>query len=230
MRRGKIKTCARLADTTPVTGSNSLMRSISSPKNSSRIALTAAPPGRSLQHVPVHAKGAAEKSMSLRSYWFSTSSAITSSRSFCIPAQRQRHVLIFGRVAHGVDAGHRRDDDHVPPLGQRGGGAVAQAVDLVVDRGILFDIGIGRRYTPPAGSNRSRRRSIPPRCRETASFELGAELRRQRLVVRQHQRRPLHALDDVGHGEGLARPSSRPAAPGSKARPESSTSFSIACG
>ena len=35
--------------------------------------------------------------------------------------------------------------------------------------------------------------------------ELAVELRRQRLVLRQHQRRPLHALDDVGDRVGLAR-------------------------
>ena len=36
--------------------------------------------------------------------------------------------------------------------------------------------------------------------------ELAVELGGQRLVVRQHQRRPLHGLDDVGHRERLARP------------------------
>ena len=35
--------------------------------------------------------------------------------------------------------------------------------------------------------------------------ELAVELRGQRLVVREHQRRALHALDHVGDGEGLAR-------------------------
>ena len=36
-------------------------------------------------------------------------------------------------------------------------------------------------------------------------LELAVKLGGQRLVVRQHQRRPLHGLDDVGHGERLAR-------------------------
>ena len=36
-------------------------------------------------------------------------------------------------------------------------------------------------------------------------LELVIELRRQRLVVRQDQRRPIRLLDDLGHGEGLAR-------------------------
>ena len=34
--------------------------------------------------------------------------------------------------------------------------------------------------------------------------ELAVELRRERLVVRHHQRRALHALDDVRDGESLA--------------------------
>jgi hypothetical protein len=37
-------------------------------------------------------------------------------------------------------------------------------------------------------------------------LELAVELGRERLVVRDDERRPLHLGDDVGHGEGLARP------------------------
>ena len=37
------------------------------------------------------------------------------------------------------------------------------------------------------------------------AFELVIELSGQGLVVRQHERRPVHSLDDLGHGEGLAR-------------------------
>src|SRR5262249_23062599 len=36
--------------------------------------------------------------------------------------------------------------------------------------------------------------------------ELLVELRRQRLVVREHQRRPVDRLDDLGHREGLPGP------------------------
>ena len=35
--------------------------------------------------------------------------------------------------------------------------------------------------------------------------ELGVKLRRERLVVRNNQRLPVHVPDDVRHGEGLAR-------------------------
>ena len=36
------------------------------------------------------------------------------------------------------------------------------------------------------------------------ALELVIKLRRQRLVVRQNQRRPVDLLDELGHGEGLA--------------------------
>ena len=38
------------------------------------------------------------------------------------------------------------------------------------------------------------------------ALEFLVELRGQRLVVRHHQRRPVHRRDDLRHREGLARP------------------------
>ena len=35
-------------------------------------------------------------------------------------------------------------------------------------------------------------------------LEFAAQLRRKRFIVGQHQRGPVDALDDIGHGEGLA--------------------------
>ena len=106
--------------------------------------------------------------------------------------------------ADAVDAGHRGDDDDVVALQQRPRRRVAHAVDLFVDRGILLDIGVGARdigfglvvvviadeiFDGVVG------KEIP---------ELAIELRRQRLVGRQDQRRALRRLDHLGHGEGLA--------------------------
>lgn len=54
--------------------------------------------------------------------------------------QRQHKLLIFLGIAERIDAGHARNDDHVPPFKQRGGRAVAEPVDLIVDGGILFNI------------------------------------------------------------------------------------------
>ena len=119
--------------------------------------------------------------------------------------QGDHHPLVFGRVAHRIDARHRGDDDHIPPLAQRRRRAVAQALDLLVDGGILFDIGIG------GGDVRLRLviivvgDEVLDRAVRKELAKLGAELRGQRLVVRDDQRWALHALDDGGHRIGFAR-------------------------
>ena len=119
-------------------------------------------------------------------------------------AQRDDHVGIVDRVAEAVDARHGRDDDHVPPLKQARRGRVAQTLDLIVDGGVLFD-------------ERVRVRDVRLRLvvvvvgdkilhgvvREKL-LELTAQLRREDLVVREHERRPLHTLDDLGHRIRLA--------------------------
>ena len=100
----------------------------------------------------------------------------------------------------------RRDHDDVLARQQRGGRRVAQLLDLLVDRGVLLDEGVGRRdvrlglvvvvvadtkYTTALSGRKSR--------------ELGGELRGERLVRRHDERRLLDRLDDLGHREGLAR-------------------------
>ena len=81
---------------------------------------------------------------------------------------------------------------------------MAQALDLIVDGGVLFD-------------ERVRVRDVCLRLivvvvadkilhgvvREKL-LELAAQLRREDLVVREHERRPLHTLDDLGHRIRLA--------------------------
>jgi hypothetical protein len=47
--------------------------------------------------------------------------------------------------ADTVDAGHAGDDDHVVALHQRACRRMPHAVDLLVDGGVLFDIGVGAR-------------------------------------------------------------------------------------
>ena len=109
------------------------------------------------------------------------------------------------RIADAVDAtdaGHH--DDIATPAKQGTGGAQPQFLDLVVDREVFLDVGV--------------------RCREVGLglvvvvvadeilhavvreevFELAVELRRERLVVAQDQRRAVHLGDHVGHGEGLS--------------------------
>ena len=118
--------------------------------------------------------------------------------------QADDHAAIVDGVAQRVDAGHRRDDDDVPPLRERRRGRVAQAVYLVVDGAVLFDIGIGagdiglRLVVVVVGDE-----IFHGVVREKRA-ELGAELGGQRLVVGQHQRRAVALGNDVRHREGLA--------------------------
>ena len=83
--------------------------------------------------------------------------------------------------------------------------AVAQPVDLVVDRRVLLDVGVARRHVglglvvvvvadevldPVVGEELA---------------ELVGQLGGQRLVGRDHQRRALHLLDGPRDGGALAR-------------------------
>ena len=92
-------------------------------------------------------------------------------------------------IAQTVDARHGRDDDHVPALGQRTRRAVAQTLDLVVDGGILFDVGIRlgniclRLVIVIVGNE------VFHGVFRKKLAELRAQLRGERFVVRQHERR-----------------------------------------
>ena len=112
--------------------------------------------------------------------------------------------LVLAGVAHGIDAAHRRDDNHVPALLQGGGGAVAQAVDFLIDGGVLLDVGIG------GGDVRLGlvvivigNEVLHPAVGEEG-LQLRAELGRQGFVVGDDQGGLLHPLDHRRHGEGFA--------------------------
>ena len=119
-------------------------------------------------------------------------------------AQGDHHAGEVVRLAQTVDAADGGHYDHVTPLQQGAGGAEPQAVDLLVGRGVLLDIGVGvgdiglRLVVVVVGDKVLHgvfREELP---------ELLAQLGGQRLVVGQHQRGALHLLDDLGHGVGLA--------------------------
>ena len=107
--------------------------------------------------------------------------------------------------ADAVDAGDRGHDDDVVPLQDRPRGRVPHAVDLLVNRGVLLDVGVRPRHVGlglvivVVGDE-----ELHGVVREEA-LELAVELGRQGLVGGQDQGRPLGLLDHLGHGEGLAR-------------------------
>ena len=119
-------------------------------------------------------------------------------------AQGDHHIGVVDGVAQRVNTGHRGHDDHVTPLKEAGGGAVAQPVQFGVHIGIFFNIGIG-------GRNIGFRLIIIIVTDEELHGvvgeelpELRTELCRQGLVVGEHQGGPLQLLDHVGHDKGLA--------------------------
>ena len=96
--------------------------------------------------------------------------------------------------------------DHDVAPGQQGRrGRVAQAVDLVVDRRVLLDVGVRRRDVGLGLVVVVVADEVLDRRRRQKLTELVAELGRQGLVVGDHQRRPRDVGDDARHREGLAR-------------------------
>ena len=119
--------------------------------------------------------------------------------------QRNDHVLIINGAAQAIDAGNRRHNDHIPPLGKCGRSRVTQTVDLVIDGGVLGNIGI-------RGGNISLRliiiivgNKVFHRVVGEEFLEFTVQLGRQRFVVGQHQGGTVQLLYDIGHGEGLSR-------------------------
>ena len=119
-------------------------------------------------------------------------------------AQGNDHAGIVYRVAEAVDAGDGGHDDNVPPLRQAGRRRVAQALYLVVYGAVLLNVGVRCGYiglglvVVVVGDE-----VFHGVIREKLA-ELRTELGCERLVMRQHQRRALDALYDLGHGIGLA--------------------------
>ncbi len=118
---------------------------------------------------------------------------------------RERHRRIGLDRADTVDAGDRGDDDDVVALEQRARRRVAHAVDLLVDRAFLLDIGVRARHVGLGLVVVVVGDEVFDRVVGEEALELAVELRRQRLVGREDQGRALRLLDDLRHGEGLAR-------------------------
>ena len=108
-------------------------------------------------------------------------------------------------AADAVDARDRGDDDHVATREQRRGCLVAQLLDLLVDGGVLLDVGIG----------------LGDVCLGLVVVVIGDEVDHgvvgeqlthlrchlgcKRLVGLDDERGLVERLDGLGHGEGLAR-------------------------
>jgi hypothetical protein len=120
-------------------------------------------------------------------------------------AQVQDHAVVIDRVADAVDRRHGAHDHHVAPLQQALGRAQTHLLDVLVDRRILLDEQVARRHIGLGLVVVVVGNEILDRVLGKELAEFRVQLRRQRLVRRQHQRRPAQPRDDIGHGVGLAR-------------------------
>ena len=118
--------------------------------------------------------------------------------------QLHRPVQVGLWRTQAVDTRHRRDHHHVATGQQCRSGRVPQPLDVVVDRAVLLDVGVG------LGDIRLRLVVVVVRdevldgvVRQHFS-QLVGELRGERLVRRHDQRGPLQPLDEPGGGGGFA--------------------------
>ena len=116
------------------------------------------------------------------------------------------HVEVITRIADAVDAGDAADDDGVTPLEQGLGRRQPHLLDVLVDRRVLLDEQVALRDVGLGLVVVVVRDEVFDGIVREEFAHLGIELRRQRLVRGEHQRRPAQPGDDVGHRVGLARP------------------------
>ena len=113
----------------------------------------------------------------------------------------QHHVVIGRGIAEAVDRGHRRDDHDVAALEQHLGRRQAHLLDVLVDRRVLLDVRVGRRHVRLGLVVVVVRNEVLDRVVREELAHLAVELRGERLVVREDQRRSLERFDHVRHGE-----------------------------
>jgi hypothetical protein len=112
--------------------------------------------------------------------------------------------FVFLRAPQSEDARNAGDDDHVPPVRQAGGGAEAQAVEVVVAGGVFFDVDVALRDVGLGLIIVVVTDEIFHGVVGKQFLELFIKLGREGFVMADDQRRPLQSLDDVGHCERLS--------------------------
>ena len=117
----------------------------------------------------------------------------------------EEHFQIVLRRGQAVDARDAGDDDHVLAREQRRRGGKAQALDLLVDRGIFLDVGVAARDVGLGLVVVEVAHKILDGVAREELLELRVELRGQRLVVRHHESGLADIAQHIRSGEGLAR-------------------------
>ena len=113
-------------------------------------------------------------------------------------------VILFGSDA--VNAADGGNDDAIAALKQGAGGGMAHTVNLLVNRTVLFDVGVGTRDISLGLVIIVIADEIFDRVIREEGFEFAVELRGEGFVQRQYRRGALHLPDDMRRDEGLAEP------------------------
>ncbi len=190
----------------PVSGSKCASRSTSSPNM--RRPVCALRVGREyLQRLPLHPEAATREHCVIarvldRHEFFQQLLAVDR----LSPAQDLHVHLIRLRRAQAINAGDRGDHDHVAAGKHGGSGSVAQPVYLLIDRRVLLDIQVPARHVRLGLVVVVVGDEVLDRIIWEESPELVTQLRSQRLVVSDHERRALHRLDRGRHCHRLAGP------------------------
>ena len=121
-------------------------------------------------------------------------------------SHRHHHRLVILGRAQAVNAGDAGHHDHVLAADERAGGGQAEPVDFLVDGGVLLDVDVPRRNIRLRLIIVVVADEVVDRVIGKELLELRVKLSRQRLVVRDDQRRLVELGDDVGDGVSLARP------------------------
>ena len=117
---------------------------------------------------------------------------------------KNQHSKIRVRVTETVDTRHRRHDDHVAPLKKRARRREPQTINLLVDGRFFFYVKIGGRNVGLGLVIVVIRDKILDRVLGEKSLEFLIKLCRERLVMRQHECRPLRLFDHMGNRKCLA--------------------------
>jgi hypothetical protein len=119
--------------------------------------------------------------------------------------EREQHAVVRLGRPQAVDARHTGHDDDVAALEERPRGRQPHPVDLVVDGRFLLDVRVGGRHVGFGLVIVVVADEVLDGVLGKEPAELLIQLRRQRLVVRHHQRGPVHLRHDLRHRERLAR-------------------------
>src|SRR6185437_9169459 len=156
-------------------------------------------------HVAAHAEGSAAQVLRTVILDFHEFAQDGFARDGLALLDHQQHAVVRLGRAKAINARDRCHDYHVAPLEERTRGAHAQLVQLVVDRGLLLNICIARgdigfRLVIIVVAD-----EIFDGILRKKRPELVEKLRRERLIVRQDDGRPIDRLDYLRHRERLAR-------------------------